>query len=153
MIYMICTSCPVCFDGVTSMLMRSEWERIQAWAFFIVKAFSLRSSCTSQSLWSTNGRFNQLIRGCCVVVLWWGRKGKKSKVSQFWDNLMSCSFTRTTLVLIPSSFLLPLLPHNPSRESRSLSLFRPWHNGGMVFCHKTTCCVAVCEPSAASGQC
>lgn len=92
--YMICTSCPFCFDGVTSMLMRSEWERIQAWALFIVKAFSLRSSSTSQSLWSTNGRFNQLIRGCCVVVLWWGRKGKKSKVSQFWDNLMSCSFSR-----------------------------------------------------------
>lgn len=73
----------------------------------------------------------QLIRACCGFCD--GEGKEKSKVSQLWANLMSCSFT--SIVVTPNSFLLPLLPHNPSQESCSSPCFRAtaqWKHGAVV---------------------
>lgn len=144
-------SCPFCFDRVTSMLLRSEWEIIQKWDLFTVKVSSLSSSSISHSLWSTNDRFYELIRGC-VGVLSWGRNKKNVKCCNS-EMMWWAVCWPTPLTLTPNAFLLPLLPHNPSRESRCPLLFRPWHNRGMVPLSQNNMLCGFLWATVASRQC
>lgn len=96
-----------------------------------------------QILWADQGMCRGFVMGkeqkkvkCCnSEMMWW---------AVCWP---------TPLTLTPNAFLLPLLPHNPSRESRCPLLFRPWHNRGMVPLSQNNVLCGFLGATVASRQC